>query len=303
MNDPDFNYVYKSSEAQTMAKYVDFGLSIGSGSSFSLPNYYKLCDEIVEALREHDSLLKTHFSRLTLEHYNDQSLHLLAFDLMYCCRTYNFYHGVSIPSVPKSSRKKASAASISPEEAKRLEKEGSWEDALSKYEEASKLNCDYGYTDQKGLSMKITSLYAKAGRTEDGPSVVNNPSVTLADYSQYRFTLQNPISRGKKSNYNTKIVRVSCSDTETRIELETESDEPGDALYIKPQTYIKSKHSDKLRLSSVENITVAPTITRIPWPYQKLRFALIFPALPAEDGEFDLIEPSSDWKFKELRCR
>ena len=106
MNDPDFNYVYKSSEAQTMAKYVDFGLSIGSGSSFSLPNYYRLCDEIVEALRKHDSLLKTHFSRLTSEHYNDQSLHLLAFDLMYCCRTYNFYHGVSIHSVPKATRKK-----------------------------------------------------------------------------------------------------------------------------------------------------------------------------------------------------
>ena len=123
MNDPDFNYVYKSSEAQTMAKYVDFGFSIGSGISFSLPNYYRLCDEIVEALREHDSLLKTHFSRLTSEHYNDQSLHLLAFDLMYCCRTYNFYHGVSIPSVPKATRKKASAESISPEEAKRLEEE------------------------------------------------------------------------------------------------------------------------------------------------------------------------------------
>ena len=123
MNDPDFNYVYKSSEAQTMAKYVDFGLSIGSGSSFSLPNNYRLCDEIVEALRKHDSLLKTHFSRLTSEHYNDQSLHLLAFDLMYCCRTYNFYHGVSIPSVSKATRKKASAESISQEEAKRLEEE------------------------------------------------------------------------------------------------------------------------------------------------------------------------------------
>lgn len=123
MNDPDFNYVYKSSEAQTMAKYVDFGLSIGSGSSFSLPNYYRLCDEIVEALREHDSLLQTHFSRLTPEHYNDQSLHLLAFDLMYCCRTYNFYHGVSIPAAPKTTRKKASVESISPEEARRLEQE------------------------------------------------------------------------------------------------------------------------------------------------------------------------------------
>ena len=123
MNNPDFNYVYKSSEAQTMAKYVDFGSSIGSGSSFSLPNYYRLCDEIVEALREHDSLLKTHFSRLTSEHYNDQSLHLLAFDLMYCCRTYNFYHGVSIPSVPKATKKKVSAETLSPEEEKRMEEE------------------------------------------------------------------------------------------------------------------------------------------------------------------------------------
>ena len=42
---------------------------------------------------------------------------------MYCCRTYNFYHGVSIPSVSKATRKKASAESISQEEAKRLEEE------------------------------------------------------------------------------------------------------------------------------------------------------------------------------------
>ena len=123
MNDPDFNYVYKSSEAQTMAKYVDFGLSIGSGSSFSLPNYYRLCDEIVEALREHDSLLKTHFSRLTSDHYNDQSLHLLAFDLMYCCRTYNFYNVVTLPAAVKAKRKRVVAESVSPEEAKRQEEE------------------------------------------------------------------------------------------------------------------------------------------------------------------------------------
>ena len=189
------------------------------------------------------------------------------------------------------------------DEAKELEKAEKWSDALDKYEEAAKLNCDYGYTDQKNISTKITSLYAKAGRTEEGPSVVNNPSVTLADYSKYRFTLQNPISKGKKSNTQTKITRVCCADTETRIELECEAEFPDYPLYIGPKTYITSKHSSKLRLSSVENITVGPAVTKIPWPYQKLRFALIFPALPAEDAEFDLIEPSSDWKFKDLRCR
>ena len=189
------------------------------------------------------------------------------------------------------------------EEAKELEKQEKWSEALDTYEEVAKLNCDYGYTDQKNISAKITSLYAKAGRTEEGPSVVNNPSVILPDYSKYRFTLQNPLSKGKKDNTQTKILRVSCSDTETRIEMECEANSPDYAIYIKPKTYITSKHSSKLRLSSVENITVAPTLTKIPWPYQKLRFALIFPALPAEDAEFDLIEPSSDWKFKDIRCQ
>ena len=36
MNDPDFNYVFKSSEAHAMAKYTDFGFTIGAGGSFSL---------------------------------------------------------------------------------------------------------------------------------------------------------------------------------------------------------------------------------------------------------------------------
>ena len=189
------------------------------------------------------------------------------------------------------------------EAAKQLEIEEKWQECLEKYEEVAKLNCDYGYTDQKTISTKITSLYEKAGRTEEGPSVINNKSVTLADYSNYRFTLKNPIAKGKKDNTSTSIVRVSCSDTETRIELECEASEPNDKLYIKPETYIKSKGSGKLRLSSVENITTAPTVTHIPWPYQKLRFALIFPALPATTEVFDLIEPSSDWKFKDIRCK
>lgn len=98
MNAPDFNYVFKSNEAQTMAKYVDFGFSIGAGMSFSLTNYYRLCEETVAALKEHESLLSKHFDRLTEGYYVDKSLHLLAFDLMYCCRNYNFYKGLVVPS-------------------------------------------------------------------------------------------------------------------------------------------------------------------------------------------------------------
>ena len=126
MNDPNFNYVYKSSEAMTMAKYVDFGFSIGSGMSFNLENYYRLGDEIVSALKEHQSLLDKHFSRLTDGYYVDNSLHLLAFDLMYCCRTYGYYKGLVAPISGKTIKKPVSSAptaeDLAQKEKDRLEK-------------------------------------------------------------------------------------------------------------------------------------------------------------------------------------
>ena len=47
-------------------------------------------------------------------------------------------------------------------EAKAYEQQENWEEALEKYEEAAKLNCKYGYTDQRSISQKITGLYVKA---------------------------------------------------------------------------------------------------------------------------------------------
>ena len=55
------------------------------------------------------------------------------------------------------------------EEAKDFEQHEKWEEALSKYEEAAKLNCNYDYSDQRQISRKIDELNVKAGRTEDGP--------------------------------------------------------------------------------------------------------------------------------------
>ena len=108
MNAPRVNYVYKSTEALKMAKYTEFGLEIGSGQSFSLTNYYALCDEIVNAIKEHNRLLDKHFSRLSSEYYNDDSLHLLAFDLMYCSNAYNFYKDLVEPVTQKTIKKLSS---------------------------------------------------------------------------------------------------------------------------------------------------------------------------------------------------
>ena len=105
MNDPETHYVFKSKDAQEMARAIDFGFDIGAGRHFSLANYYRLCETIVAALREHDSLLEKHFSRLSDAYYYDKSLHLLAFDLMYCSRTYHFYNGLVVSLTSKAKRK------------------------------------------------------------------------------------------------------------------------------------------------------------------------------------------------------
>ena len=177
-----------------------------------------------------------------------------------------------------------------------------WEDALNKYEEAARLNCKYGYSDQRQISRKISDLYVKVGRTEDGPSILNNDKVTLADYSKYRYVRENPVYVNKKVT-NTKIVRVACSDTETRLEMECEASIMNEGWYIKGKGYIKGNKGGKLELTGVENITLAPATTKIPWPYQKLRFALIFQPLPDNATEFDFIVPSSTWQFKDIKCK
>ena len=189
------------------------------------------------------------------------------------------------------------------EEAKSYEASGRWEDALDKYEEVAKLNCNYGYTDQHQITRKINDLYVKVGRTEEGPSILNNAKVTLADYSKYRYVRENPVYVNKKNASGTKIVRVACSNTETRLEIEHESSRVNGWACAIGTCYVKGNKGGKKQLVSVENIAMSPAKTFIPWPGQKLRFALIFEALPEEAKEFDFIVPSSTWKFKDIKCK
>ncbi len=188
-------------------------------------------------------------------------------------------------------------------EAKMYEGKEDWDEALAKYEEAARLNCKYDYTDQRGISKKISALYVKAGREDDGPSWLNNAKTILPDYSAYRYVRENPIYTSKKAPSAIKIVRVACSSKETRIEMEYESSHQNVGLNIKGDTYIKGNRGGKLTLDAIENITMTPANTYIPWPYQKLRFVLIFPALPDDVKVFDLIEPSTTWQFKNIKCQ
>jgi hypothetical protein len=157
MTDPDFNYVFKASEAQAMAKYTDFGSGIGSGIDFNLSHYYKLCEEVVAALKEHQSLLEKHFARLTDEFYQDKTLHLLAFDLMYCSRAYNFYRGLIVPSTRRITRKKNGAPELTPEEiARREEKRLTRIDEIEQEITELEISCSE-YADISLIGVQVTA--------------------------------------------------------------------------------------------------------------------------------------------------
>lgn len=95
---PEQNYIYKYSSAEAFAVYTEFGKNLGSGSTFSLANYYELCDLIVEALQEHPVLLDKHAAFLKEKHYKTHGkkdcLRLLAFDIIYCASAYHSFSGL-----------------------------------------------------------------------------------------------------------------------------------------------------------------------------------------------------------------
>jgi hypothetical protein len=90
---PEEHFVYRYSDAEEFSLHAEYGKDLGSGANFSLANYYEMAEIIVEALKEHKSLLEKYDALFkdNETYYYDESLHLLAFDLMYCCRCYNFY--------------------------------------------------------------------------------------------------------------------------------------------------------------------------------------------------------------------
>ena len=175
---PDTNYIYRYSEAEAFAQHIEFGKDIGSGQYFRLDYYYEMCDKIVEALKEHQSLLEKHFAFLSEKHYKDESLHLLAFDVMYCCRAYNFYNGM-LHITKKESIKAFTEAEA--REKERIEKENKIEElqntifelemAAEKYAPISLLNVEvvhhkYG----KGIitSQEINKVNIKFDSCEKG---------------------------------------------------------------------------------------------------------------------------------------
>ena len=100
--DPNHNYIFKSSHALIFADCIEFYDDWGSGDSVKLDVYYRMCDEIVAAIKNSPEMMKTDASRFengwgvdpeTLD--SDVEKHILVFDLIYCCSTYGLFEGIT----------------------------------------------------------------------------------------------------------------------------------------------------------------------------------------------------------------
>ena len=88
-NDPDSHYLYKYTQARVFAKCAGFKDDWGYGPYFKMDVYYRMCNELVEAIRSYPPLLEATQRRYQeapwKEHplHQDTNYHILAFDLIW----------------------------------------------------------------------------------------------------------------------------------------------------------------------------------------------------------------------------
>lgn len=108
LNSPDSHYLYKATEAKYLADCVGFYDDWGTMSNFKLDIFHRFCDELIEEIKTTPVLLNTHKSRFECAEkpmYEDELLHVLVFDIIYCAHTYNLYTGLSFDKVTSADRK------------------------------------------------------------------------------------------------------------------------------------------------------------------------------------------------------
>jgi len=88
---PDEYFFYKAKEARRFATYTEFDGKIKNWPDFSSRDYFRMCNELIDAMRQREDLLRVNATRFEKERrkenrslWPDESLHILAYDMIYC---------------------------------------------------------------------------------------------------------------------------------------------------------------------------------------------------------------------------
>lgn len=111
--DPDHNYLYKFSHGREFASLVEFGDDWGSGKDTKLNVFYRMCDQLVESIKQDSSFMEFNQTRYTRglaapeDMHPDLEKHILAFDIIYCTHTYGLGDEIDPPIGTPEQRKTA----------------------------------------------------------------------------------------------------------------------------------------------------------------------------------------------------
>ena len=108
LNDPDHNYMYKSTQAKEFADCIGYYDDWGYGTNMKLEVYYRMCNQIVEEIKKCPELLETNKSRYSADNrpkHPDKELHMLAFDIIYCSTVYGLFEGMTYKKPDMQSKK------------------------------------------------------------------------------------------------------------------------------------------------------------------------------------------------------
>ena len=114
------------------------------------------------------------------------------------------------------------------------------------------------------------------------------------------------ISNTSSKNKGLKIKRVQITLAQTIIDLEYDNSiNNSEWITISPNTYIVSYNTGKkYTMTMAEGIPIEPRKYNLTSQYEKVQFRLIFPALPKNTTQFNLIESeNSSWKFYGIKLR
>lgn len=113
---PDDNFMFKSTEAKAFANGCEFGEDIGSGQTFRLDVYYRMCRKLAEEIKKNEKLCALLEDKLQAEaNVNEDETNsitevagrynIYAYDIIYCAHAYNLYGDIPV-------RKKTKLSSI-----------------------------------------------------------------------------------------------------------------------------------------------------------------------------------------------
>lgn len=101
---PQENYIYKHSEATKFARYIEYGVDIGTGEKFNLTAYYGMCAHVRKALDDFPDLIAAHKKLRGNVSPIDDDLHILVFDIIHCAAAYNYFNGLTAATKAQSIR-------------------------------------------------------------------------------------------------------------------------------------------------------------------------------------------------------